>query len=90
MKIFERSVIVVRWDEVANVSNYTVTWTSDGTNSTPSHTLIQQSSFTLNGLTLDTVYNISVVASNSHCTGPEFITSVSLPAGTYCFCIVCM
>ena len=82
MKNFEFSLIVVRWDEVVNVSNYTVTWTSDGT-FLSSETLIQQSSFTLNGLTLDTVYNISVVASNSHCTGPEFITSVLFSAGTY-------
>ena len=82
MKNFELSLIVVRWDEVVNVSNYTVTWTdSDGT-FLSTETLIQQSSLALSGLTLNTVYNISIVASNSHCTGPEFITSVLFSAGT--------
>ena len=81
MKIFESSVIVVQWDKVADVSNYTVNWTGDGTLS--SHTQIDQS-FTLNGLTLDRVYNISVTATNSLCTGPEFITSVLFSAGTVC------
>ena len=83
MKIFESLSIVVWWDKVANVTNYIVTWTSDGT-SLSSHTLIEQSPFTLNGLTFDTVYNISIAATNSLCTGPEFITSVLFSAGTVC------
>ena len=80
MKIFESSVIVVRWDKVANVTNYTVTWTSDGT-LLSSRIQIEQL-FTLNG-SIDTVYNISVAATNSLCTGPEFITSVLFSAGMY-------
>ena len=82
LKHFENSSIVVQWDQVANVSNYTVTLTSESI-PTRSHTLIKQSPYTITGLTLDAVYNISIAASNSHCTGPEYKTSVLFSAGTY-------
>ena len=58
--------VVVQWDEVDDFlpTNYTVTWTSGGTNSIQSHTLIEQSSYTITGFTLDTVYTITVTAAN--------------------------
>ena len=46
------------------------------------HTLIEQSPYTITGLTLDTVYTITVTASNRCGTGPEYSTSVSFPTGT--------
>ena len=64
-------------------TTYTVTWTINGTNSIQSHTLIEQSSYTITGLTLDTVYTITVTASNKCGQGPEYLTSVSFFAGTY-------
>ena len=81
------SEIIVKWDPVDNSlpTNYTVTWTSDGTNSTQSHTLANQSSCTITGLTLDTVYNITITATNRCGTRPEYQTSVSFSAGTYQF-----
>ena len=64
-------------------TTYIVTWTSDGTNSIQSHTLIKQSSYTITGLTLDTVYNISVVAANECGQGPVHMTSVAFSTGRY-------
>ena len=63
-------------------TTYIVTWT-DKTNSIQLHTLIEQSSYTITGLTLDTVYTITVTATNRCGTGPEYRTSVSFPTGTY-------
>ena len=40
-------------------------------------TLIEQTSYTITGLTLDTVYTITVTAANRCGSGPEFTTSVS-------------
>ena len=60
-------------------TTYTVTWTINGTNSIQSHTLIEQSSYTITGLTLDTAYTITVTASNRCGTGPEYKTSFSFP-----------
>ena len=48
-----------------------------------SYTLIEQSSYTITGLTLDRVYTIIVTASNNCGTGPEYRTSVLFPTGTY-------
>ena len=78
--ITNSSSVVIQWDEVDDSlpTNYTVTWTSDGTNSSQSHTLIEQSSYTTTGLTLDTVYNITVTVSNRCGGGLEYSTSVSL------------
>ena len=78
--------VVVQWDEVDDFlpTNYTVTWSSDGANST-SHTLIEQSSYTITGLTLDTVHTITVTAINRCGTGPDYSTSVSFPTGMYYF-----
>ena len=76
--------VVVQWDEVDDSlnANYTVNWTSDGTDSVQSRTLIEQSSCTITGLTLDTVYAITVTASNKCGTKTER-TSVTFSTGMY-------
>ena len=62
-------------------TNYTVTWTSE-TDRTQVTTLIEQTSYTITGLTLDTVYTITVTAANRCGRGPEFSTNISFPTGT--------
>ena len=76
--------IVVQWDEVDDSlpTTYTVTWTSERDQMLSSDTLIEQSSYTITGLTLDTVYTITVTAINICGTGPEYKTSVSLTSDT--------
>ena len=76
---------VVQWDVVDDsltTTSYTVTWTI-GTNPIDSATLIEQSSYTITGLALDTVYTITVAAANECGQGPEYVTSVSFPSGMY-------
>ena len=75
--------VVVEWDEVDDFLNttYKITWTGDDTNTT-SHSVTEQSSYTITELTLDTVYNITVTAANRCGTGPVNRTSVSIPTGT--------
>ena len=77
---------IVQWDDVDDSlpTNYTVTWTSDVTTPVQSITLIEQS-YTITGLILDTVYNISVFAANECGQGPAFMTSVLFSTGT-CVC----
>ena len=79
-KNIESSSLVIQWDKVDDSlpTNYTVTWTwtSNRTNST----VTEQSSYTITGLTLDTVYTITVTASNRCGQGPEYRTSVLLIA----------
>ena len=84
MKITERSSIVVQWDEVDDslTTAYIVTWTSERDHIAHLVTLIGQSSYTITGLTLDTVYIITVTAVNRCGQGPEYKTSVLLPAIT--------
>ena len=85
LRNFEGSSIIVQWNEVDDPlpTNHTVTWSSDETNSTLSDTLIEQSSYTIAGLTLDTVYTIIVTASNRCGAGPEYITSALFPTGIH-------
>ena len=81
----ENSSIVVQWDEVdySFHTAYIVVWTSErDLDNIQSHILIEQSSYTITGLTLDTVYTITVVASNRCGTGPEYSTGVSLTTDT--------
>ena len=56
---------------------YTVTWT-DEKDLHEVATVNEQTSYTITGLTLDTVYTIHVTAANWCGNGPEFRTSVSL------------
>ena len=76
--------VVVQWNEVDDSLNttYMVTWTN-GTTLVDSPILIEQSPYTITGLTLDTVYNITVTASNRCGTGQGNESSVSFPTGTY-------
>ena len=83
-KGYGSSSVVVQWDLVddspttAYIIFYTVTWTRDGTNFTQRSVLILQQTFTITGLTLDTVYTITVTARHECGYGPEHRTSVSL------------
>ena len=80
----ESSSVVVQWDEVVDSlsTTYTVTWTSERDHSIQFKTLEEQSSYTITGLTLDTVYTITVSATNICGTGPEYRTSISLATNT--------
>ena len=81
----ESSSIVVQWDEVDDslTTTYTVTWTSESDlNNVQVKPLEEQLSYTITGLTLDTVYTIAVIAINRCGQGPEYSTSVSLTTDT--------
>ena len=81
----QSSSIVVQWDEVDNSlpTTYVLSWASERDHIVHPVTLIEQSSYTITGLTLDTVYNITVTAANGCGTGPEYSTSISFPTGMY-------
>ena len=85
IKNTESSSIVVQWDEVDDslTTTYIVNWTSNETNSVQLHTLIEQSSYTITGLTLHTAYTITVTGANMCGTGPENITSVLFTTDTF-------
>ena len=78
------SSIVVQWDEVDDslTTTYIVTWTSKRDNILHHATITEQSSYTITGLTLDTVYTITVTAANICGDGSEYRTSVSLTTVT--------
>ena len=81
-KDIESSSLVVQWDAVEDFTDtiYTVLW-SNGTNSIPNVvTLPEWISYTITGLTLDTVYSITISAGNMCGQGPEFTTSILLAA----------
>ena len=82
-KCIESLSIVVQWDAVDNslTTIYIVTWTRAG-GGLQVATLTEQTSYTITGLTLDTVYTLIVSAANTCGSGPRFITSVSLSAVT--------
>ena len=78
--------IVVQWDEVDDslYTTYVVTWTNErDLNNVQVKALIEQSSYTITGLTLDTVYTVTVSANNRCGTGPEYSTSVISTGTTY-------
>ena len=82
-KNITNSSVVVQWDTVDDVqdTNYTVTWAiANESNVTLVNT--EQTSYTLTGLTLNTVYNINVTATNKCGQGDEVGTSVSLSEDT--------
>ena len=58
-------------------TSYTVTWTRAG-GGLQVATLTEQTSHTITGLTLNTVYTITVTATNTCGSGPEFITTYIL------------
>ena len=67
-------------------NNYTVTWTSE-TDLTQSVATTVETSYTITGLTLDTVYTIAISAVNMCGQGPESSATVSFSAGTYILCV---
>ena len=77
----ENSSVVVQWDELDDsliTTYYVIYWTGNRTNTMQFNTLIERSSYTLTGLTLDTVYTITVTAANRCGAGQDYRTSVSL------------
>ena len=77
---------IVQWDVVDGLlpTSYTVTWYI-WRNQTQAVAVAQQTSYTITGLTLDTVYTITVTAANMCGNGPAFKTSVVFPTGTYVY-----
>ena len=82
MKNIESSSIVVQWDAVDDFlpTTYSIIWT-DGRDLFEVVTLTEQTSHTITGLTLDTVYTIIVTPTNKCGNGSEFRTSISFPTG---------
>ena len=80
MKNIETSSIVVQWDAVDDFlpTIYTVTWTD----AMQVATLIEQTSYTITGLTLDTVYTITVTAANMCGDGPKVMNSILISTDT--------
>ena len=80
----ESSSIVVQWDEVDDSlpTTYMVIWTSERDDIAQSQGLVEQSSYTITGLTLDTVYAIIVTATNRCGSGPEYRSIISFTSGT--------
>ena len=78
------SSIVVQWDAVDDslIITYTIVWSRAGGGVRQVATLTEQTSYTITGLTLDTVYNITVTAANTCGSGPEIVTTVSLSLDT--------
>ena len=77
------SSIVVQWDAVDDFlpTAYTIIWTDDR-DLYEVDTVEEQASYTITGLTLDTVYTITVIAANSCGDGPDFRTRVLLSTDT--------
>ena len=73
IKNITNSSIVVQWDAVDDFlhTTYTVTWTDDRDLHEVA-ILEEQTSYTITGLILDTVYTIFVVARNDCGDGPDF------------------
>ena len=78
-KTSKDSTVHLKWDVVDDslFTTYIVTWSRAG-GSLQVATLTEQISYTITGLTLDTVYTISVTGANMCGQGPEFRTSVEL------------
>ena len=83
MKNITNSSIVVQWDAVDDFlpTTYTVMWTDDR-NLHKVAIVEEDTSYTITGLTIDTVYKIFVSAANKCDSGPEFKMSVSISTGT--------
>ena len=83
IKLNNASAIVVQWDVVDDFldTNYALNWTSRR-NHAQAVNISEQTSYTITGLTLDTVYTITVAAVNMCGQGPEFNASITLFTGT--------
>ena len=81
VKNIESLSVVVQWDAVNGflLTTYTITWT-DGRDLFEVAIVDEQTSYTITGLTLDTVYTITVAAVNMCGQDPAFhFPQVSLP-----------
>ena len=81
-KNIENSSVDIQWDAVDDflLTTYIITW---GNRIDQGATLIEQTSYTITGLTIDTVYTITVSAANTNCGGgPEFRTRITLSIDT--------
>ena len=86
MKNIGSSSIIVQWDVVdgflpTTYTLYTIVWISER-DDIQTATVDEQTSYTITGLTLNTVYTIIVSAANMCGQAPEFRTIVSLSTGT--------
>ena len=83
IKLNDTSAIVVQWDVVDDFldTNYAVRWTNRRDRDQAA-AIIEQTSYTITGLTLDTVYTVTVSASNKCGEGPEVNASIILFTGT--------
>ena len=86
MESINSSSVIVQWDDEVDDSlntTYIVTWTNErDLNNVQSYTLIEQSTYTITGLTPGAVYTITVTATNMCGTGSEYKTNISLSAVT--------
>ena len=75
--------VFVQWNAVDDFlpTSFIVTWTSERDHIAQSQGLEEQSSYTITELTLDTVYTITVTATNKCGTGLESVTSTSFTTG---------
>ena len=82
-KNIESSSIVIQWDAVDDslTTSYAINWFKAG-GRLQTATLIEQTSYTITGLTLNTVYMITINAANTCGSAPEFRTSILLSAAT--------
>ena len=86
MESINSSSVIVQWDDEVDDSlntTYIVTWTNErDLNNVQSYTLIEQSTYTITGLTPGAVYTITVTATNMCGTGSQYKTNISLSAVT--------
>ena len=81
IKNAESLSIIVQWDIVEDFlfTTYVIIW---GDRNDQFATVDEDTSHRITGLTLDTVYTITVTAANNCGQSPEVRTSVSFPTGT--------
>ena len=84
MKNTESSSIDLQWDKAEDsiTTTYVITWTSERDHIRISPGLVDHTSYTITGLTLDTVYTITATATNICGSAPEYRTNVTLSAST--------
>ena len=77
-KDIESLSLVVQWDAVKDFIDtiYTLRLDSENNSIPVIVTLTEQTSYTITGLILDTVYTIAITAANMCGQGPEFTTSI--------------
>ena len=82
-KNIESSSIVLQWDAVDDflITTYVITWKSNATD-IKSVAVIERTSYIITGLTLDTVYTLTVIAYNKCGERTDYTNKVSLYADT--------